>query len=144
MNWSWKSFLIDLLVLLILGVAAAYGISKVFEQIKPELKDPELTVVSMVVGGALAPVLLSVLGGWRSWRLSPFLFATVVVGSLYGGSFVVGVVAVILSTGVYAFARKVRQIFLYYSAPINEADLNEDGDDRDTPTKTEAQSGPRE
>ncbi|MGL5019716.1 MAG: hypothetical protein ACRDBP_16395 [Luteolibacter sp.] len=119
--WSWKAFFIHLLVLFVLGLAAAYGISKVFEQIKPELKDPQLTVVSMVIGGALAPILLAALAGWRSWHLGPFLVSTAVVASLYGSSIVVGVVAVILSTGVYAFSRKVGQVLLYYTASTSAA-----------------------
>ncbi len=126
MKWTWKAFFIDLGVLMLLGLIASYGFRTLVFDHATHLKEGELTFISMVLGGATAPVLLAFLAGWRCWHLAPFIVASAAVGTFYGGGLVGGLLAALFGTGVYYFARKVGQIAIYYALPSPEGDPDDD------------------
>ena len=73
----------------------------------------------MGLSGIFAPILLSLVAGWRIWRFGPFMAAIAITGYLFSGNFVGPILALIL----YFVARKARDLFgFYFSSGVSDAE----------------------
>ena len=80
MKWSWKTFGLQLVVTFVVALGLAYGISMIIDA-KRGPEAPNSTLISMALGGFLAPLILSTVAGWKAWALkSPLIVAFIVAG----------------------------------------------------------------
>lgn len=112
MNWSWKSFGLNLVAGFSFGIALAYVISHIIDWRRGS-DVPDSTLVSISAGGFLAPVLICSLCGWMGRRAKPALAAGFIVASVYG-HLGVGLSAVVAGTIGYVAAQKLRAAVVYY------------------------------
>ena len=114
MNWSWKSFGLQLVSTFVLGLGLAYLISLAIDA-KRGPSGPDSTVLSMVIGGALAPTILAVLSGWKGWSLKPLLAAGFIVSTIYSGNPAIGFISSLAVVIAFSVAQKARAVAFYYS-----------------------------
>ncbi|WP_397381248.1 hypothetical protein [Prosthecobacter sp.] len=122
MKWSWKSFGLQFASALVLGCAFVFSIRSWIDGRQGE-GDLDARVLSMGLGGLLAPVIPALLTGWKGWALKPLLVAGVIVSALYIGKPEAGIMGLLVAVVCYSIARKVRAIAFYY-APAG--DVNSD------------------
>lgn len=113
MNWSWKSFGLQLGGNLLLGLGLGYAISLMIEA-KRGSGGPDATVVSMVIGGLIASLLLSLVSGWKGWGYRPFAAAGMIVAILVSGKLAGALLVLIVGTFGYVSARKAHALACYY------------------------------
>jgi hypothetical protein len=114
MKWSWKSFGLQFASAFMLGIVFAFSIRIWIDGRQSEgAFDPKL--LSMGLGGLLAPVIPAVISGWKGWALKPLLVVGVIVSSLLCGNPVAGILSLVFAAIFYSTARKVRTVAFYYS-----------------------------
>jgi hypothetical protein len=114
MKWSWKSFGLQFASAFVLGIVFVFSIRSWIDGRQGE-GDMDAKVLSMGLGGLLAPVIPALLTGWKSWALKPLLVAGVVVSALYIGKPEAGILGLLVAAVCYSISRKVRAIAFYYS-----------------------------
>lgn len=80
--------------------------------------DPKL--LSMGLGGLLAPVIPAAISGWKGWALKPLLVAGVIVSYLLSGNPGAGILSLVVVSICYSTVRKVRIVAFYYAPSRNE------------------------
>lgn len=125
MKWSWKAFGWQFVSTFVVALGLAYGISMMIDA-KRGPGAPDSTLISMALGGFLAPLILSSIAGWKAWMLKAPLIVTFIVAGIYASNPVVGILGVVVSTVLYLVARMCRQVLAYY-APVKNLDA-ESGD----------------
>ncbi|WP_050025170.1 hypothetical protein [Verrucomicrobium sp. BvORR034] len=113
MNWSWKSFVLQLVCAFVLGLGLAYMVSLAIDARRGS-GAPDSTLISMAIGGLLAPCILAVLSGWKGWSIKPLLVAGFIVSTIYSGKPAVGMVSLLAIAVVFSLARKACAVAYYY------------------------------
>jgi hypothetical protein len=119
MKWSWKAFGLQLVVTFVVALGLAYGISMVIDA-KRGPGAPDSTLISMAIGGLIAPLILSLIAGWRGWILKSPLIVAFIVAAIYASNPAVGILCVIISAVFFLAARKGRELFSFYSPTKND------------------------
>lgn len=114
MNWSWKSFGLQLVSAFVLGLGSAYLISLEIDA-RRGTGAPDSTVLSMAIAGLLAPTILAALSGWKGWSLRPLLAAGFIVSTIYSGNPAIGIISLFTVAIVFSVALKARAVAFYYS-----------------------------
>lgn len=122
MKWSWKAFGLQLVVTFVVALGLAYGISMIIDA-KRGPGAPDSTLISMALGGFLAPLILSSIAGWKAWMLKSPLIVAFIVAGIYASNPAVGILSVIASIVLYFVVRKCRQVLMYY-APMRNQDAD--------------------
>ena len=65
MKWSWKAFGLQLVFTFVLALGLAYGISMIIDANRGS-GAPDSTLISMGLGGLLAPLISSSIAGWKA------------------------------------------------------------------------------
>ncbi len=125
MKWSWKSFGLQLVATFVVALGLAYGISMVIDA-KRGPGAPDSTLISMAIGGLIAPLILSLIAGWKGWRLKSPLIVAFIVAGIYASNPGVGILCVIISAFLYLGARKGGEFLAFY-APAKD-DLSGTGE----------------
>jgi hypothetical protein len=113
MKWSWKSFVLQLVCAFVLGLGLAYMVSLAIDAGRGS-GAPDSTLISMAIGGLIAPCILAVLSGWKGWSLKPLLVAGFIVSTIYSGKPAVGMVSLLAIAIVFSLARKAYAVASYY------------------------------
>jgi hypothetical protein len=119
MKWSWKAFGLQLVATFVVALGLAYGISMVIDA-KRDPGAPDSTLISMAIGGFIAPLILSLIAGWKGWILKSPLIVAFIVAAIYASNPTVGILCVIISAVLYFAARKGGEILAYYAPPKND------------------------
>src|SRR4051812_33664159 len=85
MRWSWKLFALLFVSAFVLGLGLAYVISMMIDARRGP-GAPDSTLISMKIGGLLAPTVLAAVTGWIGWSVRPLLVAGIIVSTIYSGS----------------------------------------------------------
>ena len=125
MKWSWKVFGLQLGAILIAGIGIAYCISLGIDARRGSGVS-DSTLISLAFGGFIAPLILALVAGWKSWILKSPLIVSFVVSGLYASNLVFGILCVIVSTALYFSIRKLRQVLAFYTATTSSEDLPDD------------------
>ena len=120
MKWSWKAFGLQLVVAFAVALGLAYGISMVIDA-KSGPGSPDSTLISMSIGGFIAPLILSLIAGWKGWILRSPLIVAFIVAGIYASNPAVGILCVIIAAVLYFTARKSGEVLAYY-APVKSGD----------------------
>jgi hypothetical protein len=120
MKWSWKAFGLQLVVTFVVALGLAYGISKGIDA-KRGPGAPDSTLISMAIGGLIAPLILSLIAGWKGWILKSPLIVAFIVAGIYASNPGVGILCGIISAALYFAARKAGEFLAYY-APVKKSD----------------------
>ena len=113
MKWSWKTFGLYLGASFGLGLAFAYALSLVIDARRGP-GGADSTLISLAIGGFVAPLLLAALSGWKGWSLKPLLAAGVIVSATYSGNPGLGLATLLFAALVYFAIRKLRAFIFYY------------------------------
>ena len=119
MKWLWKSFGLQLVVTPVVALGLAYCISMGIDANRGP-GTPDSTLVSMAIGGFIAPLILSLIAGWKAWILKSPLIVAFIVASIYASNPAVGILCVIISVALYFAARKGVQLLAYYAPRKND------------------------
>ena len=119
MKWSWKAFGLQLLATLILALGLTFGISMGIDA-RPSPEAPDSTLISMAIGGFLAPMILSLIAGWKGWLIKSPLIVAFIVSGLYASNPTMGILCAIISAVLYFTARKGREVWGYYTTAKND------------------------
>ncbi|MBK1884519.1 hypothetical protein JIN85_19035 [Luteolibacter pohnpeiensis] len=120
MKWSWKAFGAQLVLTFVVALVLAYGISKGIDA-KRGPGAPDSTLISMAIGGFIAPLILSLISGLKGWMLKSPLIVSFIVAGIYASNPVVGIICVFVSAALYLAARKCGQLLAYFS-PVKNLD----------------------
>ncbi|GEP42546.1 hypothetical protein [Brevifollis gellanilyticus] len=136
MKWSWKIFCIQLVVLFGAALGASIIVSKIIDA-QRGIEAPDSTIPAMRIGGILACVLFSAIGGWKRWNPKMALVNAAIVSGLYAklpGTFL----GVLFGAAAYFIASKLHDLISFYTLP---ADAPEDHPDSgNQPTHEQARS----
>ncbi len=113
MKWSWKAFGMQLVAMVVLGLALGYLVSIPIEARRGP-GGADATMLSLAVGAFLATILLAALAGWKGWGVMPLLIAACIVSSLYSDNPARGILPFMFAPPTYLATRKLRMIVLYY------------------------------
>jgi hypothetical protein len=119
MKWSWKAFGLQLVATFVVALGLAYGISIAIDA-KRGQGAPDSTLISMAIGGLVAPLILSLIAGWKGWILKSPLIVAFIVAGIYASNPAIGILCVIISTVLYFAGRKGGQVLAYYAPNIND------------------------
>lgn len=119
MKWSWIAFVVQLVVCLVVGIGFAYCISMIID-VKRGAGAPDSTLISMAIGGFIAPLILSLVAGWKRWILKSPLIVAFIVSGIYASNPAIGILCVIISVLLYYTARKGREVLSYYAPTKND------------------------
>ena len=98
----------------------------------------------MIIASVLAPALLAIGAGWRTWRVGPFLTAVAIVGALYASNPAMGFVAALAAGCVYATTSVVHQLAAYYFPGKVEGGSTAGEDDRELTDQGEQDAADQE
>jgi hypothetical protein len=119
MKWSWKAFGLQLVVTFVVALGLAYGNSMIIDA-KRDPGAPDSTLISMAIGGLIAPLILSLIAGWKGWILKSPLIVAFIVAGIYASKPAVGILCVIISAALYFAGRKGGQVLAYYAPTKND------------------------
>jgi hypothetical protein len=119
MKWSWKAFGLQLVVTFLVALGLAYSISMIIDA-KRGSEGPDSTLISMAIGGLIAPLILSLIAGWKRWILKSPLIVAFIVAALYASNPAVGILCVIISAVLYLAARKGGEVLAFYAPTKND------------------------
>ncbi len=114
MKWSWKSFGLQFVTVLVLGCIFTFAI-RLWIDGKGSAGAHDLVLFSMGLAGLFAPVVPAAISGWKGWALKPLLVACVIVSGLLFGNPGGSILGVVVGAICYSTARKVRAVAFYYS-----------------------------
>jgi hypothetical protein len=119
MKWSWKAFGLQLVATFVVALGLAYGTSMVIDA-KRGPGAPDSTLISMAIGGLIAPLILSLIAGWKGWVLKSPLIVAFIVAGIYASNPAVGILCVIISAVLYLAARKGGEVLAFYAPAKND------------------------
>jgi hypothetical protein len=119
MKWSWKAFVLQLVATFVVALGFAYIISMVIDA-KRGAGAPDSTLISMAIGGFIAPLILSLVAGWKRWIIKSPLIVAFIVSGIYASNPVIGILCVIISVCLYYSARKGGEVLSYYAPTKND------------------------
>ena len=114
MKWSWKSFGLQFASAFMLGIVIAFSIRVWIDGNRGE-GDMDPKLLSMGLGGLLAPVIPAAISGWKGWALKPLLLAGLIVSSLYISKPGAGIGGLAVAAICYFLASKICAVAFYYS-----------------------------
>jgi asparagine N-glycosylation enzyme membrane subunit Stt3 len=114
MKWSWKAFGLQFVSAFLLALLAAFVVSKIIDARRGAGAETDSTLLSMTIGGFLAPMILAGISGWKFWSLKPLLVAAALVSICYSGNLAIGLATVFFTALVNFVFRKVRQLSFFY------------------------------